>query len=177
MNNKFPKQVHPKITICLAFTSSYNEISNKLKNEVNVSSQGREVLKVPALWDTGATNTCISNQVVEELALVPTGKKNMHTPSGSKEVSTYLINIKLPNNVNMNDIEVCDSDIGNQGIALLIGMDIIGLGDFSVSNYQGHTVFSFRIPSQGKIDYAKEIRINNLIGQKHGGGTRKRKRR
>jgi predicted aspartyl protease len=148
-----------------------------LKNEVDVNSQDREILKVPALWDTGATNTCISNQIVEELALVPTGKKSVRTASGSKEVSTYLINIKLPNNVDINAIEVCDSDIGNQGIALLIGMDIIGVGDFSVSNYQGHTVFSFRIPSQGKIDYVKETRMSNLIGKKHGSGTRKRKHR
>ena len=35
---------------------------------------------------------------------------------------------------------------------MLVGMDIIGLGDFAVSNFQDRTAFSFRMPSQEEID-------------------------
>ena len=44
-------------------------------------------------------------------------------------------------------------NIGAAGIGVLIGMDIITSGDFSVSNYNGKTVFTFRTPSQERIDY------------------------
>ena len=40
---------------------------------------------------------------------------------------------------------------------VLIGMDIITLGDFAVTNRDGITVMSFRTPAQGRIDYVKHI--------------------
>lgn len=48
-----------------------------------------------------------------------------------------------------------DSEIGKQGIDVLIGMDIISNGDFAISNYEGRTQFSFRIPSQEHIEYKR----------------------
>jgi uncharacterized protein YecA (UPF0149 family) len=38
---------------------------------------------------------------------------------------------------------------------MLVGMDIIGQGDFAVSNYGGKTVFCFRVPSVGMSDFPK----------------------
>lgn len=35
-------------------------------------------------------------------------------------------------------------------------MDIIGQGDFAVTNYQGKTVFSFRMPAAECIDFVKQ---------------------
>ena len=55
-------------------------------------------------------------------------------------------------------------------------MDVINQGDFSVSNFEGKTVFSFRIPSKKTIDYVQEINIENVIGPKHGKGKRKKKK-
>ncbi len=49
-----------------------------------------------------------------------------------------------------------DSEIGKQGIDVLIGMDIISNGDFAVSNYDGKTYFSFRLPSQEHVEYKKK---------------------
>ena len=100
----------------------------------------------------------------------------MTTPSSqSDERSTYLVDIVLPNNVKVNDHVVIDSDIDNQNIGMLIGMDIITMGDFAVSNFNNQTIFTFRIPSECKTDYVQEIRISKLVGQKHGKGKRKRK--
>lgn len=56
------------------------------------------------------------------------------------------------------DITVIGSEIGTQNIDLLIGMDIIGLGDFAVTNLGGNTVFTFRVPSVEKIDFAGRLR-------------------
>jgi hypothetical protein len=38
---------------------------------------------------------------------------------------------------------------------LLIGMDIIGQGDFAVTVEQGRTLFSFRFPSYRSINFVK----------------------
>lgn len=157
-----------------AFTMAFKGLANKLLSDVIIISGDQEV-NVKAQWDTGATGSCISHDVVSKLGLLPTGKKVVQTPSGNGEVNTYLVNIKLPNNVRVNDVEVCDSEIGNQGIGMLIGMDILNLGDFALSNYKGQTVFSFRVPSTKKTDYVQEINKELLIGPRHGKGKRKHK--
>ena len=157
-----------------AFTSKSNVgLLRRLTNQVTITN-GSSSMNAVALWDTGATGTCISTDVAAQLGLIPTGKKNIQTPSGSSQVNTYLVTITLPNNVNISDVEVCDSAIGSQGIGVLIGMDIITKGDFSVSNYNGQTVFSFRIPSRKITDYVEQVRIEKITGT-HGKGIRKKK--
>ena len=159
---------------CRAFTCKYDGLVSQLKNKVQVLHEDNEITE-DALWDTGATITCISKAVAEKLSLVPTGVRLIKTPSGAKNVPTYLIDIKLPNNVIIKDIEVCGSDIGDQGLGVLVGMNIIMLGDFSVSSYGGKTTFTFRIPSMEATDFVKKIKLQNLVGKPHGPGKRKKK--
>ena len=40
-------------------------------------------------------------------------------------------------------------------VGVAIGMDIIGLGDFVVSSYEGKTAFSFRMPSLHCFDFVE----------------------
>lgn len=63
------------------------------------------------------------------------------------------MHIVLNNEIVIQDVSVIDSEIGNQNIDVLIGMDIITLGDFGVSNFENKTQFSFRIPSKEHVDY------------------------
>lgn len=161
-----------------AFTTKFSCLSNRLYSKANIVYEKRSYV-ADALWDTGATISCISMDVVSKLGLVSTGKMEINTPAGKKEVNTYSVDIVLPNKVQdvlISNCTVCDSDIGDQGISLLIGMDIIQLGDFSVSNYGGQTVFSFRLPSKETTDYVKKINFENAIGPTHGKGNRKRKK-
>lgn len=156
-----------------AFTTKNSGISLQLKNTVSILNNNNSGAFI-ALWDTGATGTCISHAVVTQLGLIPSGKQDIRTPSGCTTVNTYLVDIKLPNDVYIKDALVCDSEIGNQGLGVLIGMDIITRGDFCVSNYGGKTVFSFRIPSKQLTDYVAQTRTKNITGT-HGKGKRKRK--
>lgn len=161
-----------------AFTTKAAGLINRLLNKVIISYNGARK-EVFAIWDTGATGSCISTEVAEQLKLIPTGMKNIQTPSGGSTVNTYVVDIILPNNVRIPNVEVCDSVIGTQRIGqynlgMLIGMDIINLGDFAVSNHNGQTAFSFRMPSMQTIDYVKQANVANIIGQKHGSGKRKR---
>lgn len=147
-----------------AFTSEYQYISNRLINETDVIS-GENGIKSLALWDTGATCTCISHDIVNKLNLLSVGKQSMLSASGSAIVNVYLVDIILPNVIRLDNIKVCESEIGKQGFDLLIGMDIIGMGDFSVSNHNSKTVFTFRFPSQERTDYAKNVTVSNILNK------------
>ena len=162
-------------TKCSAFTNLYEHISTRLINVSEIYCNENSI-KVKSLWDTGATISCISKKVVTELSLIPFGRQEIHTPSGKGIVNTYLVDIHLPNDVVIHGVQVCDSSIGDQGIDLLVGMDIIAKGDFAVSNYRGKTRFTFRLPSFNVIDFVQQIRCNNIIGKKHGTGKRKKKK-
>ncbi len=140
-----------------AFTTTSNGLANKLINEAYISN-GKEAMHTPyAQWDTGATKTCISQAVVDRLGLIPIANTMMYTPSGMRLANIYIVDITLRNNVTVKDVQVIGSEIGGQGIDVLIGMDIITLGDFAVTNVDGITRFSFRILSCETIDYVAQI--------------------
>lgn len=141
----------------MAFTTKFNGLSNKLYNNVVVITPDKKV-KAVALWDTGATGTCISEELAKALNLIATGKRLVRTPTGEDEFNTYCVDLGLPNNTLLKDVPVTDSKIGMQGLGLLIGMDIIGMGDFAVSSYSGKTQFTFRIPSLSDADF-----VNNHV--------------
>ena len=63
----------------------------------------------------------------------------------------------LPNNVVVTEVPVTEADALAGDAEVLIGMDIIGLGDFAVSNFQGQTSFTFRIPSLKHIDFVEDL--------------------
>jgi hypothetical protein len=45
---------------------------------------------------------------------------------------------------------------------MLIGMDIIGLGDFSISNGENSTLFSFAVPPfTNKVDLLEKAEVSN----------------
>jgi hypothetical protein len=71
------------------------------------------------------------------------------------------VSIGLPNRVMVEEVNVMICDL-KQDIDLLIGMDIILLGDFSISNGEGKTLFSFAIPPfDNKTDhYEKAFALN-----------------
>lgn len=161
-----------------AFTTKYKEgLSNKLiSQDTRLRYMGAISRPFLALWDTGATRTCISEEVAKELKLVPTGKEIINTPSGSSIQNSYLVDLLLPNGVVVQSVMVIDTKIGSQQIDLLIGMDIITLGDFAVSNFNNKTYFSFRTPSQEHIDYCQQGRLNMILGTPHGKGSKKKRK-
>lgn len=162
-------------TIHTAFTSKYKGIARRLRSQVEISTKDKSFLGT-ALWDTGATSSCISNKVINDLGLIATGQKHVMTPQGCMQVGTYLVHVFLPNRVLIEDVEVCGSNIENQGLDMLIGMDIITLGDFAVTYNQDtdETIFSYCAPHKKVIDFVKVLNFEKLAG-KHGTGKKKRK--
>lgn len=104
-----------------------------------------------AVWDTGATNTAISQRVVDDCGLKPIGFTFVNTAGGVCRTEVYIINIFLPNQVGFPEITVTKGDLGPTDV--LIGMDVICKGDFALTNKNGKSVFSFRYPSSEVIDF------------------------
>jgi len=114
--------------------------------------------KFQAIWDTGATNTVITKRAVQECGLKPIGMTQVHGVGGAiKDCPVYLVNIKLSNDLGVIRVRVTEGII-TDGIDALIGMDIILLGDFAITNYQKKTAFSFRTPPKERIDFVKEYK-------------------
>lgn len=110
-----------------------------------------------AIWDTGASKSSINKNIVDYLKLIPIGRGRVGTANGVVEVNTYNVNIGLPNGVTVSDVIVSCSDLGAD-VDMLIGMDIIRYGDFSITNKNGRTTFSFRIPSVEEVDFVAEAK-------------------
>ena len=102
-----------------------------------------------AMWDTGATNTLISSKIIKALGLKPFGKSGLSSANGVIETDTYLVHVGIPSGSIVTNILALEDD--NEDYEVVIGMDIITQGDFAFSNKDGHSTFSFRIPSQEEI--------------------------
>lgn len=118
-----------------------------------------EITKVNGLWDTGASGTVIDKDTAAALGLKPISKTKVFHANGEAIVNVYAINLILPNNIAFQAIKVTEGNLNN--FQLLIGMDIISKGDFALTNYNGKTAFSFRIPSLKTIDFVVDENANN----------------
>lgn len=149
----------------VAFTVRYNGRSFTLTSEIEVfpafdpsqtpkpQVQGR---KYKALYDTGATHSSVSPKVVAELGLASVGAQNVGVGGGTLATTAHLVNIGLPNKVMFSMMRVAQVAL-HEGVDALIGMDILGLGDFSVTHYKGTTTFSYCCPSRKEIDFVAEV--------------------
>lgn len=171
-----------------AFTYRYNGRARVLHTTVGVSLpvtpdeakiQQVEPRNYLAIWDTGATNSAITKKVVDDLGLKPTGVRETRHADGKSLNNTYLVNILLPNKVMVGSVRVTevklipdDNTSDDKQPQLLIGMDIIGFGDFAITNADGKTTFSFRIPSVEEIDFVPDSEEMNVME----GGNRKARR-
>jgi hypothetical protein len=113
-------------------------------------------LRTKALWDTGASRSVLSIESVNALGLSPVGTVQVHHGDGTSSRSTYLVNFYLPNNVGIVGVLASEFPASHTEFAVLLGMDVIGLGDFSITNVGGQTCMSFRTPSCEHIDYVAQ---------------------
>lgn len=96
------------------------------------------------LIDTGAEISAISTRVVEHLGLVATGSQEVTAANKHTDVvDTHIVNVGIGGDVRFPLIQVSCLDMDDED--MIIGMDLLSMGDLVISNSLGHTVFMFKI--------------------------------
>jgi predicted aspartyl protease len=151
-----------------SFTVDFNSLVNAIIIKVGITSlkpyediKDSEIVYYNSLWDTGATNSVVTKATAKELGLISTGKTKVFHAGGESTVNVFLVNIFLPNRI-IFPLRVTECD-DSTNFGLIIGMDIITQGDFSITNTHGKTTVSFRVPSLEKIDYVKLTPNSQLV--------------
>jgi predicted aspartyl protease len=133
----------------LAFRVDFNSRVRAIKTYVSLfsisSSPPNKGIRIEAIWDTGATNSVITPYVAQQLRLSPIDTVRIKGVNSEADAPVALVHISLPNNLLLVSRRVTIAKIGGEA-DMLIGMDIISLGDFLISNLNQKTSFSFVIP-------------------------------
>jgi hypothetical protein len=180
MSSHIPPTNHRALTL-----RSNGGILGMLKSDAQVtaafdpkaSGSSPSYKKFSAIWDTGATNSVITQKIIDVCQLKPIGMSRVNTANGPVDCPVFLVNLMLPSNVGIHHLRVTRGQISDD-IDMLIGMDVITKGDFVITNFNGNTVFSFRIPSCECVDYVEQInRQRAVLGQPHTPINRAERRR
>ena len=149
-----------------AFEKDYPSKVKELVTEIEVfpvsSNMPGNSTTTYGIWDTGATGSVITPSLMTRLNLIPVESKVASGVNSRQTVDVVVISIKLPNGVLIPNIKVAVCDIHSSPMEMLIGMDIIQLGDFSISNAGGTTLFSFVIPPcPDRVNLAEKAKALN----------------
>ncbi|MEA4873452.1 MAG: aspartyl protease family protein [Synergistaceae bacterium] len=157
-----------------ATTSKLKGIANQLILEVQIATPDfypeQKVERVFALLDTGATGSGISKCYADKLGLQPTSIGRCGGVGGMRDTSLYDVVLHLNDTVRNIKLQVSEGNLhrddggpDHSEIGFLIGMDVLGHGDFFTGLYKDKdgkpcTMFSFRIPTAFQpVDYLQEV--------------------
>lgn len=161
MENENPSNIH-------AFTKQYEFIapaiytiagvcpSDLLIESETLLQDDSKIRWETALWDTGATHSCISGRLAEELGLAVEGFVAVATATGIVQLFIYTVNLVLPSRQVFQNLQVAGFPYTDNDCEIIIGMDIMTQGDLALTNMEGRTLFSFRIPSLHTVDFEAE---------------------
>lgn len=138
-----------------AFTESFSEFDGRIITNESILYNEEKEAGVRVEWDCGATYSSISKELVKKLGLNPCGIEMTTSTTSSELSNVYELILILHNEIGIPMKVGVASNIHDTGIDMLIGMNVIALGDFAISTYNGTTCFSFRYPSKGLIDFTK----------------------
>ncbi|MBI9008451.1 MAG: SEC-C domain-containing protein [Tenericutes bacterium] len=148
-----------------AFYRKHKGLASSLVSDVEITNpvlsryihkEPTEIFNYTAIWDTGAQASVITSRVANDLHLVAIGVSTNFGVHGPKQTNKYVVDFILPNHVYVRDVQVTEGLL--RGFDVLIGMDIISIGDFAVSNFENNTSFTFRFPSQKDTNYVEEVK-------------------
>lgn len=145
---------------CFTFTGRFPVYRGRISSMIHVSPAGDASsmrLKVRAQWDPGASHTLISKRLFDALNIdfLPTCQ-NLRTAMGftsKAPESEVWITIVLGSFPIKLQVCVVDQPTGYDDIDILLGLDFLLRGNFSVSIQGDCPMFSFCYPSLLPVDF------------------------
>lgn len=119
----------------------------KIETPAYVCANGKCV-DVIAVWDTGSTMSVITKDVADRLGVKPKCGVCANTLGGLVEHGICKVKVYLDKEISFNGYILCsEGRLSSDGrVGLIVGMDVISLGDFSVKSSGGKTVMTFEVP-------------------------------
>jgi hypothetical protein len=136
------------------FTLKCDGLLDRIITQVGVSHaktlceyQGVDILSgdADAIWDTGASGSCVSGKLAHKLGLRVVGQCPIIGVSGTQKTNMYSVDIRLPNEITVSNVLVSEF-VDNGTFDVILGMNIITFGDFSISNFNRESLFQFSYP-------------------------------
>jgi len=160
-----------------------NDIISDISITTPLDSDGTNSLKCMGVWDTGSHGCVISSELIKSLKPPLIGYKLISGIVSDKWSAEYLLNIHFSNEFVIQGISACEGPNLHKD-EFLIGMDIINMGDFAITNVNQKTAYSYRTPSVRRINFqaeknnaAKEIDDTKKRQNKATRRTRKNRKR
>ena len=129
--------------------SHFNEPGKALESSVAVGGEG-SMMAVNALWDTGSTESLISEKIVKMIEPILKNKSKYVTRDVVIECETYAVSLSLSDEITFRDVLMKKADLSDKNVDIIIGMDIISRGDFEIRNYNNLVEFAFKIPPRNE---------------------------
>ncbi len=107
--------------------------------------------ELSALWDTGSTTTIIDVELAEKLNLQEVAIEEVMHLVGHGETKVYFIDLYLPENIVIQRLRVISMPLKNAYFSMILGMDVIQLGKFSIENKGEKVTMEFEIFPTKKI--------------------------
>jgi hypothetical protein len=155
-----------------AFDAEYSGIPRELTTAANIfpypTFQNKKGVVTSVIWDTGATYSSLSPKIVQELGLKTIDTIVVHgVNNATKAADVVIASITLSDSITFTGKRFSVIEI--PGADVLIGMDIIMLGDFAISNGEGKTRFSFVMPPfMNKISFTEKANdINDRLSRRN----------
>ena len=129
------------------YTKTFEGLTDVILTGCDICSvSGRRCHSDEAMWDTGSQFTFLSPRIINVLQLKPTGRMGLSGINGESEADVYTVHVVLPSGDAVINVEALGSDYSDYDV--IIGMDIIMLGEFHFDRVDDHHVFSFNIQLQ-----------------------------
>jgi hypothetical protein len=94
--------------------------------------------------------------LAEYLGLISIASLDLTSVHDSKPSNVYLMDMIFPDKITANNVLAAEI-IPSGEFDIIIGMNIISLGDFAITNDYGKTIMSFRLPSSNiPIDFSTD---------------------
>lgn len=153
-----------------ALTYKGRKIEKSIITPVTVTDiKSGNIVRTYGIWDTGATGSVVTKSTAKSLGLIPVTKTIVNGVHGPKAVNVYYVRITLNNDqISLNSmVTECEELSADETVGMLIGMNVICLGDFSITNFENKTTMTFRTPSLEEVDFVDEINAFKKISIQH----------
>lgn len=140
------------------YKNIYSKNQTLIKTKIGILTN-KGMRYVDALWDTGATNTHISQDLIDAFSFKKVAKAITTTHRGTEPTDTYEATLELPTGGIFCDLEVLSGNYDDLDFEIVVGLDVIKHCDFHMDYLGEHPVLTLRHECDGDEDYYTETKL------------------